>query len=124
MASTIEPFRLGMKSRPEKRFDTAHFGAFWRVLVMGFVALTLAACANSKMSDMFNDAGVKGEQLTKQAASGRKVALLLPLSELLVTFHRHRVRRVLASDYGQLGTGAGRADGFVGAHGVSFLSVV
>jgi len=51
-------------------------------------------------------------------------ALLLPLSELLVTFHRHRVRRVLASDYGQLGTGAGRADGFVGAHGVSFLSVV
>jgi fatty acid desaturase len=49
---------------------------------------------------------------------------LLPLSELLVTFHRHRVRRVLASDYGQLGTGAGRADGFVGAHGVSFLSVV
>jgi fatty acid desaturase len=50
--------------------------------------------------------------------------LLLPLSELLVTFHRQRVRRVLASDYGQLGTGAGRADGFVGAHGVSFLSVV
>jgi len=80
MASTIEPFRLGMKSRPEKRFDTAHFSALWRVLVMGFVALTLAACANSKMSDMFNDAGVKGEQLTKQAASGRKVALLLPLS--------------------------------------------
>jgi fatty acid desaturase len=49
---------------------------------------------------------------------------LLPLSELLVTFHRHRMRRVLASDYGQLGTGAGRADSFVGAHGVSFLSVV
>ena len=49
---------------------------------------------------------------------------LLPLSELLVTFHRHRVRRVLSSDYGQLGTGVGRADGFVGAHGVSFLPVV
>ena len=49
---------------------------------------------------------------------------LLPVSELLVTFHRNRVRRVLASDYGSLGQGAGRADNFVGAHGVSFLSVV
>jgi fatty acid desaturase len=49
---------------------------------------------------------------------------LLPLSELLVTFHRNRVRRVLASDYGSLGQGAGRADEFLGAHGVSFLSVV
>lgn len=49
---------------------------------------------------------------------------LLPLSELLVTFHRNRVRRVLASDYGSLGQGAGRADDFLGAHGVSFLSVV
>jgi fatty acid desaturase len=49
---------------------------------------------------------------------------LLPVSELLVSFHRHRVRRVLCDDYGALGTGKGRADGFVGAHGVSFLSVV
>jgi len=49
---------------------------------------------------------------------------LLPVSELLVSFHRHRVRRVLSDDYGALGTGAGRADSFVGAHGVSFLSVV
>ena len=49
---------------------------------------------------------------------------LLPLSELLVTFHRNRVRRVLIDDYGSVGTGCGRADGFVGAHGVSFLSVV
>jgi hypothetical protein len=40
----------------------------------------LAACTSSKMSDMFNDAGVKGEQLSQQAASGRKVALLLPLT--------------------------------------------
>jgi fatty acid desaturase len=51
-------------------------------------------------------------------------AQLLPVSELLVSFHRHRVRRVLCDDYGTLGTGAGRADGFIGAHGVSFLSVV
>jgi hypothetical protein len=44
------------------------------------MSLMLAACANSKIVDMFNDAGVKGEELTRQAATGRKVALLLPLS--------------------------------------------
>jgi fatty acid desaturase len=49
---------------------------------------------------------------------------LLPVRELLVSFHRQRVRRVLCDDYGTLGTGSGRALGFVGAHGVSFLSVV
>lgn len=52
----------------------------WRFVLLGLVSLLLAACTSSKMSDMFNDAGVKGEQLTRQAASGRKVALLLPLS--------------------------------------------
>ncbi|MGH8430366.1 MAG: ABC transporter substrate-binding protein, partial [Solimonas sp.] len=49
-------------------------------MLLGLISLMLAACTNSKMADMFNDAGVKGEQLTRQAASGRKVALLLPLS--------------------------------------------
>jgi ABC-type branched-subunit amino acid transport system substrate-binding protein len=52
----------------------------WRFVLLGLMALMLGACANSKMADMFNDAGVKGEQLTRQAATGRKVALLLPLS--------------------------------------------
>jgi branched-chain amino acid transport system substrate-binding protein len=52
----------------------------WRFVLVGLISLLLAACTNSKMADMFNDAGVKGEQLTRQAASGRKVALLLPLS--------------------------------------------
>ncbi len=52
----------------------------WRFVLLGLISLMLAACTNSKMADMFNDAGVKGEQLTRQAASGRKVALLLPLS--------------------------------------------
>ena len=52
----------------------------WRVLFIGLLALVLSACTSSKMGDMFSDAGVKGQQLTKQAASGRKVALLLPLS--------------------------------------------
>ena len=49
---------------------------------------------------------------------------LLPLSELLRTHHRNRMKRVLDDDYGAVGSGAGRADGFIGAHGVSFLTVV
>jgi fatty acid desaturase len=49
---------------------------------------------------------------------------LLPLRELLGTFHRNRLRRILDDDYGQVGDGADRANSFVGAHGVSFLTVV
>jgi fatty acid desaturase len=50
---------------------------------------------------------------------------LLPLPALLKTFHRNRLRRVLDDDYGQVAAeGRGRADGFIGAHGVSFLTVV
>ena len=49
---------------------------------------------------------------------------VLPVTELLRSYHRHRVRRVFDDDYGSVGQGEGRADNFVGAHGVSFLSVV
>ncbi len=49
---------------------------------------------------------------------------VLPLSELLRTWHRHRVRRVASDDYGAPAQGPGRADDFVGAHGVSFLTVI
>jgi len=50
---------------------------------------------------------------------------LMPLSQLLRTWHRHRVRRVLDDDYGEVrGEGADRADRYVGAHGVSFLTVM
>jgi fatty acid desaturase len=49
---------------------------------------------------------------------------VLPFRELLVTFHRNRLKRVLDDDYGRVGDGRGRADGFIGAHGVSFLTVV
>ncbi len=49
---------------------------------------------------------------------------LMPLPELLRAWHRHRVRRVDADHYGAPAAGAGRADSFVGAHGVSFLTVV
>jgi fatty acid desaturase len=49
---------------------------------------------------------------------------VLPLSELLRTWHRNRVRRVASDDYGAPSHGPGRADNFVGAHGVSFLTVI
>ncbi len=49
---------------------------------------------------------------------------LLPLRELLRTYHRNRLRRILDEDYGAITEGPGRADSFVGAHAVSFLTVV
>jgi len=55
---------------------------------------------------------------------GTEAAAVLPLSELIRSWHSNRVRRVTSDDYGVPGTGTGRADGFVGAHGVSFLTVV
>lgn len=53
-------------------------------------------------------------------------AQVVTVGELLRSFHRHRVARVLASDYGAVlppGTPR-RADGFLGAVGVSFLTAV
>jgi fatty acid desaturase len=57
---------------------------------------------------------------------GDQSLAVLPLSELLRTWHCNRVRRVCSDDYGipTAEAGRGRADAFVGAHGVSFLSVV
>lgn len=49
---------------------------------------------------------------------------VLPYRELLKTIHRNRTRRVFVEDYGDVGSGPQRADAFVGAHGVSFLSIV
>ncbi len=50
---------------------------------------------------------------------------VMPLHELLRTWHRHRVRRVMAfDDYGAPAQSGNRADSFVGAHGVSFLTVI
>jgi fatty acid desaturase len=48
---------------------------------------------------------------------------LLPYGQLWRTFHRNRLARILDDDYGAVGEGDGRADAFVGAHGVSFLTV-
>jgi fatty acid desaturase len=53
-------------------------------------------------------------------------AQVVTVGELLRAYHRHRVTRVLSKDYGVVlppGT-PGRADGFIGAVGVSFLTAV
>lgn len=55
---------------------------------------------------------------------GERALAVMPLSELLRTWHWHRVRRVTSGDYGVPSQGPGRADGFIGAHGVSFLTVI
>ena len=51
---------------------------------------------------------------------------VIPMRLLLKSFHINRVRRVLAADYGKVlpRNEAGRADGFLGAVGVSFLTAV
>jgi fatty acid desaturase len=55
---------------------------------------------------------------------GDETPAVMPLGELLTTWHRNRVARVLSEDYGAPGSGARRADSFIGAHGVSFLTVI
>jgi fatty acid desaturase len=53
-------------------------------------------------------------------------AQVITVSELLRSFHVNRVKRILAEDYGEVApVGApGRADQFLGAVGVSFLTAV
>src|SRR5260221_2187979 len=48
---------------------------------------------------------------------GEECDAVLPLSELVRTWHRNRVRRVISDDYGAPSLGPRRADNFVGAHG-------
>jgi fatty acid desaturase len=49
---------------------------------------------------------------------------VLPMRALLANWHRYRVLRVTAQDYGAPESGAEPAAGFIGAHGVSFLTVI
>jgi len=55
---------------------------------------------------------------------GDAPAQVIPMAALLRPFHRHRVTRVLADDYGEVDPRAGRTSGFVGAVSVSFLTAV
>ena len=49
---------------------------------------------------------------------------VIPMRQLLGSFHRYRLRRVLDDDYGVVGEGPKKAEGFYGAVGVSFLTAV
>lgn len=57
-----------------------------------------------------------------RALYGAQTDHILPMAKLLLPFHRHRLRRVLADDYGEVDPRSGRADDFVGAVSVSFLT--
>ncbi len=49
---------------------------------------------------------------------------VLRFGGLLASYHRHRVTRVLADDYGSVAASGSRESGFIGAVGVSFLTAV
>ncbi|MBX9630083.1 MAG: fatty acid desaturase, partial [Burkholderiales bacterium] len=49
---------------------------------------------------------------------------VIPMVELLKGYHRDRIRRIVSDDYGHVGDGPGKADRFLGAVGVSFLTAV
>jgi fatty acid desaturase len=49
---------------------------------------------------------------------------VITCSELLGSYHRHRVIRILAPDYGSVAPVGDRVSGFLGAVGVSFLTAV
>jgi fatty acid desaturase len=51
-------------------------------------------------------------------------AQVITCRQLLASYHRHRVARVLAADYGQVAQSGDRAGRFLGAVGVSFLTAV
>jgi fatty acid desaturase len=55
---------------------------------------------------------------------GEQDAQLIPSRTLLANYHRFRVARVLAEDYGTVRGNEARAAGFIGAVGVSFLTAV
>jgi len=49
---------------------------------------------------------------------------VIPMLELVRGHHRDRIRRIVSDDYGLVGDGPGKADRFLGAVGVSFLTAV
>ena len=55
---------------------------------------------------------------------GERSSAVMPLSALLRTWHRNRVRRVSGDESGAPAGGGARAEDFIGAHGVSFLTVI
>jgi fatty acid desaturase len=55
---------------------------------------------------------------------GARDRQVITCRELLASYHRHRVARILAADYGTVAPAGDRVAGFLGAVGVSFLTAV
>ena len=55
---------------------------------------------------------------------GKKDQQVVTCRELARSYHRHRVARVMADDYGSVAANGERASAFLGAIGVSFLTAV
>ncbi|WP_221765117.1 fatty acid desaturase family protein [Methyloradius palustris] len=49
---------------------------------------------------------------------------VIPMSRLLKTYHKNRIKRVVSDDYGVISDGPNGADQFVGGVGVSFLTAI
>lgn len=62
--------------------------------------------------------------LLHRSLYGAQSSQVLPCSVLLRNYHRYRVVRVLADDYGSIAQDGKAADAFIGAVGVSFLTAV
>ena len=58
------------------------------------------------------------------ALYGAEDPQVLPCRNLIAGYHRNRVTRVFAQDYGSVGSGESRASQFIGAVGVSFLTAI
>ena len=58
------------------------------------------------------------------ALYGENDPQVLPCRDLIGGYHRNRVTRVFAEDYGSVGTSGSRASQFIGAVGVSFLTAI
>lgn len=59
-----------------------------------------------------------------QSLYGKEDQQVVTCRALARSYHRHRVSRVLAEDYGSVAADGERASGFLGAVGVSFLTAV
>lgn len=59
-----------------------------------------------------------------RALYGARDPQVITCRALLAAYHRHRVARILAADYGSVAPAGDRVAGFLGAVGVSFLTAV
>lgn len=62
--------------------------------------------------------------LHRKLCGGDQDSQVIPCRDLIVNYHRHRVARVMAEDYGAVSVDGRRASEFLGAVGVSFLTAV